>query len=173
VTTGNATANPGPGAEPPIFPAQGTWSGPVASGPSTSASSPAGPNPTPASRTEPTARQAAPDLIVTAVRVNGRAPDGKDDCKDGKNDVAVHVKNEGSAAASAFAVRIAVDGQEAGVVPVSGLEAGQEREVRFEDVRFKKGERTLTAGADPKGTIVESDETNNERKVTARCMEVD
>ena len=54
-----------------------------------------------------------------------------------------------------------------------GLEAGKEREVRFDDVRLKKGERTLTALVDAKGAVAESNEDNNELKVTARCAEGD
>ena len=54
---------------------------------------------------------------------------------------------------------------------VNGLEAGKEREVTFGDVKLKKGEHTLTATADAKGAIAESDEGNNDRAVTARCKD--
>ena len=118
---------------------------------------------------EPEKAQA--DLTVSAIRVNGRVPDGKDDCKDGKNDVAVVVKNGGAGKAEKFAVRLTVDGGEAVEETVDGLEAGQEREVRFDDVRLKKGERTLLAIADAKGAVSESNEDNNERKLTARCQD--
>ena len=64
--------------------------------------------------------QGQPDLVVSAVRVNGRVPDGKDDCKDGKNDVAVVVKNWGTTNAEKFAVRLAVDGGEAAEEAVAG-----------------------------------------------------
>ena len=113
------------------------------------------------------------DLTVNAIRVNGRVPDGKDDCKDGKTAVAVIVKNAGTADASAFAVRLAVDGEQVAEQPVTGLEAGQERELRVDDVRLKKGVRTLTAIADAKQTVAETNEDNNERKVTAQCKDDD
>jgi subtilase family serine protease len=123
------------------------------------------PTPTP-----PTPSQAQPDLTVSAIRIDGRAPDGKDDCQEGKNDVAVVVKNAGAAKAD-FAVRLGVDGNddEAKEKSVDGLDAGQEHQVRFDDVRLKKGERTLLAIADPKNAITEAKEDNNELKVTARC----
>ena len=38
----------------------------------------------------PSASQA--DLTVGAIKINGQVPDGKDDCKDGKNTVTVVVK---------------------------------------------------------------------------------
>jgi len=128
---------------------------------------PIGPTPT------PTPRPALADLTVGAIRVNGRVPDGKDDCKDGRNDVAVVVMNGGTANAGAFAVRLQVDGaaDQTTEEAVPGLEAGQEREVRFDDVRLKKGEREFTATADASKTVDESDEDNNARTVSARCKD--
>jgi hypothetical protein len=113
------------------------------------------------------------DLIVTTIRVNGRLVDGKDDCKKGQNDVAVVVKNGGTADAGTFAVRLAVDGVEAAVVSVDGLDAGLEREVRFDDLRLKNGKRALVATVDAKGDITESKEDNNDRAVTAECKDDD
>jgi CARDB len=123
------------------------------------------------STAEPEKAQA--DLTVSAIRVNGQARDGKGDCKDGKNDVTVVVKNSSTGKAEKFAVRLTVDGGEVVEETVAGLEAGQEHEVRFDDVRLKKGERTLTVLADAKGAVAESKEDNNERKVTARCQDDD
>jgi hypothetical protein len=109
------------------------------------------------------------DLTVTAIRVNGQVPDGKNDCKDGKNDVTVVVKNVGTTKAESFAVRLDVDGDEVRAESEDGLEAGKEREVRFGDVRLKKGEHQLDAALDPENTVAESSEDNNERKVSATC----
>jgi hypothetical protein len=117
--------------------------------------------------------EAQGDLTISAIRVRGQVPDGKDDCKDGGNDVTVVVKNGGSANAGAFAMRLKVDDAQ-GDGPeqtVNGLDAGKEREVKFGDVKLKKGEHTLTAIADAKGAIAEADEANNERAVTARCRD--
>ena len=113
------------------------------------------------------------DLLVSAIKINGQVPDGKNDCKDGKNLVSVIVKNAGAGKAASFAVRLDVedvDG-EPEVQSVNGLDAGKEREVRFENVRLKKGERQLTATVDPKKSVVESSEENNEQQVSARCSD--
>jgi len=109
------------------------------------------------------------DLTVSAIKVNGRVLDGKADCKDGKYAMAVVVKNAGAEKAGAFAVRLAVDGEAVAERPVSGLEAGQEREVRVEDVRLKKGERKVAAIVDPMNPLADSTPDNNELKVTLQC----
>jgi hypothetical protein len=129
-------------------------------------------------RTPPPTPTATPipalaDLTVTTIRVRGRVPDGKDDCKDGKNDVTAVVKNRGTASAGAFTVSLAVDKEQVADEPVPGLGAGEEREVRFDDIRLKKGERTLTATIDAAKTITESDESNNALTVTAACKDDD
>jgi len=133
--------------------------------PGTSPAPSGSPTPTPT----PMPGQAQADLTLNAITVNGQAPDGKDDCQNGKNRVAVVVKNGGAAKSGAFAVRLAADGEQVAERSVNGLEAGQEREVRFDDVRLKKGEHALTAIADPAKAIAESNEDNNELKVTAAC----
>ena len=122
----------------------------------------------------PAAGSAQPDLIINAIRVNGQAPDGKNDCNDGKNAVTVVVKNAGTADIEKLEVRLVVDDAQAEAVErtVNGLEAGKEREVKFDDVRLKKGEHTLTASVDAKGAVAETNEDNNERKVTARCQDI-
>ncbi|HZO32579.1 MAG TPA: CARDB domain-containing protein [Chloroflexota bacterium] len=125
---------------------------------------------TTANKPAPNAAAAQADLTVAALKVNGQAPDGQNDCKDGKNTVAVVVKNAGSEKVGAFAVRLDADGDELSVESVDGLEAGKEREVRFEDVKLKKGEHKLTASVDAKTTVAESNEENNDRQVTARCQ---
>jgi hypothetical protein len=113
------------------------------------------------------------DLIVSAIKVNGQVPDGKNDCKDGKSSVSVVVKNAGAGKAERSTVRLTVDDADgdADEQSVNGLEAGKEREVRFENVRLKKGERQLTAIVDAKSSVGESNEENNEQKVTARCTD--
>jgi len=68
-------------------------------------------------------------------------------------------------------VRLAVDGDETLEETVDGLEAGKEREVKFGDVKLKKGERQLAAMVDSKSTVAESGEDNNERTVTAICRD--
>jgi hypothetical protein len=118
---------------------------------------------------------ARPDLTVTEIRINGEVPDGKDDCKKGKNDVAVTVRNGGSARAGTFAVRLVIDGEDekAKSRDVAELDAGQEREIRFDNVRLGKGARHLTAQADLRQAVAESNESNNEKVVTATCEDDD
>jgi hypothetical protein len=131
----------------------------------------------PAATPKPTT--AEPDLTVNAIKVNGRVAGGKDDskaeCKDGKNSVTVVVENTGTADADDFVVRLAVDtsGDSVKEKTVSGLKAGQEREVNFGDVRLKKGPHTLTATADAEEQVAESSESNNTRTVPAGCVDDD
>jgi subtilase family serine protease len=96
-------------------------------------------------------------------------PDGKNDCKDGKNDVTVVLKNAGTARAAGIAVQLTLDGTGVGEQTVSGLAAGQEREVRFEDVRLKKGEHALQVVVDPDHAVTEDDESNNSKAVEVDC----
>jgi len=116
----------------------------------------------------------APDLTVSTILVNGQAPDGKDDCKEGKNDVVVVVKNAGTADVGAFTVRLVVDDatDAAREQSASGLAAGRQQEVHFEDVRLKKGERTLTARAAAASTVATSEADTGEATVVTRCKEV-
>jgi hypothetical protein len=111
------------------------------------------------------------DLVIGSIKVNGQVTDGKNDCKDGKNAVTVVVKNVGAADAKDVSVRLIVDDAQGAAVEqtVKSLDAGQEREVRFEGVRLKKGEHTLAATTDPKSTVAESDDDNNALTVTAGC----
>jgi hypothetical protein len=138
------------------------------------ATSPQTPQP-PSTPAQPSPTPAQADLTVTAIKVRGTVPDGKDDCKEGKNDVAVVVRNGGAAGAGPFTVRLVVDGEgdEAEERTVATIDAGQEREVRFDDVRLKKGQRTLTATADAAKAVAERNEDNNERTVTATCKDDD
>jgi hypothetical protein len=88
---------------------------------------------------------------------------------------AIRVKNTGAGKAEGFAVRLVVDDAQgdADDQSVNGLEPGKEREVRFGDVRLKKDEHTLTATADAKGTVAESNDKNNDLRVTVRCNDDD
>ena len=122
----------------------------------------------------PTADAAQPDLTVRAIKVNGQVPDGKGDCKDGKSDVAVTVKNGGTAKAGDFTVRLVVDDDQDHVEEQTigdGLDAGKESQVTFRGVRLKKGTHTLTVTADATTVISESHEGNNALKVTASCRD--
>jgi hypothetical protein len=108
------------------------------------------------------------DLTVQSILVNGQAPDGKNDCKPGKNSVSVVVKNAGKADAGGFIVRLSVDGNELDM-PVDRLGAGQERDIHFDNVQLKAGAHALRAVADPSHTVAEPKKDNDELKNTARC----
>jgi len=146
-------------------PATGAQAGPGTG--SASGNGEPGPANTPSPTPVPTG---AADLSTGALRVNGQAPDGKEDCKDGKNAVSLVVKNGGKAGAEGFVVRLAVDGNQAGEASVEAIEAGKEREVRFGDVKLKTGEHQLSATVDAKGEVAEANEENNVVTVTVRCQ---
>ena len=76
-------------------------------------------------------------------------------------------------AGSEDAVRLIVDGAQGSAVEqsVKGLEAGQEREVRFDDARLKKGQHQLVARVDAGAKVTESKEDNNELRETATCKD--
>lgn len=121
--------------------------------------------------TAPTAALA--DLRVFAIRVRGEKPSGPRDCDPGKNEVTVEIENAGATSATRFAVRLVVDNEddEARERAVPSLEPGKESEVRFDDVPLARGERRLAAMVDAKKAVDESDEGNNELKLTVNCRD--
>jgi hypothetical protein len=145
------------------------------SGPTTSEGGPASTDDASGTPASPTSQpsQSQPDLTISAIKVNGQAPDGKNDCKDGKNAVVVAVKNAGAEEAKSVSVRLVVDDAQGAAIEqsVASLAAGQEREVRFEDVRLKKGEHQIAASVAGKNKGGDATADNNELKVTARCQE--
>jgi hypothetical protein len=160
---GPAPASPTPATPTPATPT-GTSPKPAPS---------ASPTPVPVPVFDIPAPRARTDLTIGAIKVNGQAPDGKSDCKDGKNSVAVVVKNGGKEKADSVAVRLSVDGSEVGTQSVKGLEAGKDREVRFDDVRLKKGEHTLTATVRAQDSGAASNGDHNELSASARCTSDD
>jgi subtilase family serine protease len=146
----------------------GSTTAPEASPESTPTPSPkASPTATPPSRPS----EGKPDLTVTSIKLNGQVPDGKADCKDGKNTLAVRVKNSGEADAGTFTVWVSetTADVELGKREVAGLKAGQEQELRFEDVKLKKGPHTIAALADLNNRVSEQDENNNQLEIGASC----
>lgn len=127
----------------------------------------------PSGGSQPPPNQAQADLVVTALRVNGKAPTVGDACKEGKNDIAATIKNQGNAPAGSSVARLEVDDDDPVEQAVPTLAAGAEREVKFDDVRLKKGDRVLTVAADAKKSVAESNEDNNELKVTVKCKDDD
>ena len=121
----------------------------------------------------PSQAQALPDLTVSAIKINGTPPYGTDDCREGRNDVTVVIKNGATTNAGDFHVRLVVDDDQGSGKErylVDGLEAGKEQGVRFDDVRLKKGRHSLAATADAMSGISESNEGNNVLEVSASCQ---
>jgi len=98
-------------------------------------------------------------------------PGGGGDCRARSNEIAVVVENEGTGTTVSFVVRRVVDGEddEAKKQTVAGLDAGKELEVRFEDVRPRRGLRDIAAGVDAGKAVAESDEDSNEVKIGVNC----
>jgi hypothetical protein len=85
-------------------------------------------------------------LSVTGIKVKG-------DCEAGKNDVAVTVRNQGSARVQDLIVTLDVDGDDGKEKSLAGLDAGRDATVDFDDVQLKKGDRKLTASVASRGSV--------------------
>jgi hypothetical protein len=97
------------------------------------------------------------NLAVTGIRVKGG-------CEEGKNDVMVTVKNQGTATVRDLIVNLQVNGGDDKDKSLGSLDAGNDATVEFGDVQLKKGDRKLTASVAPKGSdkvIAEDTETIN------------
>jgi hypothetical protein len=131
--------------------------------------------PTPGKPVAPATSPTQAELTVGALKVNGQVPDGKDDCKAGKNTVSVQVKNQGTGGVGEVTVRLVVDGaqKDAAQQSVKALDAGQEREVTFQDIRLKAGQHALAATVDPGVAVAKTGEANNTLTVSARCTDGD
>jgi hypothetical protein len=116
-----------------------------------------------------------PDLVVDSIRVKGSDLSGNNDCDPGNNQVDVVVKNQGKAAAGGFLIRLVIDnGSEPNrEASVGGLASGAEQKVGIGTVNLKKGQHSLTASADAKNQVAESDEDNNKKSVNVNCKDED
>lgn len=131
------------------------------------AGTPPSPRPKPgATQAQPS--DAQPDLVVRSIRASGQNLSGKTGCT---TDVSVVVRNDGQANAESFVLRLSVDGDTSQAVDkdVKGLAAGQEREVLFDGVRLKPGQRVVGATADASNTVAEANEDNNDAKTSVMC----
>lgn len=115
--------------------------------------------------------EARADLTVSAIRVRGQQPSGNNDCDPGQNDVTLEVKNQGTAAAATFAVRLVVDDKnnEATEKSVASLDPGKEVIVQFDNVSLNPGSHKLTATADATNMVAESSE-DNKLDVNVSCV---
>jgi hypothetical protein len=123
----------------------GTSGGPAQAGPGQIATRQAGLDPISKETTGGASTVSSPvSLAVTDIRVKG-------DCEAGENDVAVTVKNQGTARLQDLILSLEVDGDDARDKSLGSLDAGKDATVEFADVQLKKGDRKLTASVTPKG----------------------
>lgn len=111
------------------------------------------------------------DLVIEKTLVVGKMPDSGNDCDPGGNDVLVTIKNQATAATGEFTVRMIVDGHDSDAVDqsVPSLAGGASTEIRFENLKLKKGEHTVGVTADAKNGITETLENNNTSSATVQC----
>jgi hypothetical protein len=128
------------------------------------------PTPTPS----PGTQQA--DLFASGISVKGEQSGGTSGCDPGRNDITVFIKNLGGAPATNFIVHLQAkpddkdDDDVSEEKPVTTLNPGSDQEVHFDDVNLKRGFYDLKATVDSKKSVSESDEDNNEFKLTVNCQ---
>ncbi len=146
--------------------------GPLGEGPGLVQTDPE-PTPTPTATPTRTPTPTQADLLPLNPRVKGKEPSGENDCDPGKNDVTVRVHNQGTANAGQFTVALLVDGdqEDGGQETVQSLGSGQQRDVRFDDVRLKKGTHQLTVKVDSESKVTESNEDNNQLDFSVTCRD--
>ncbi|WP_051842711.1 CARDB domain-containing protein [Streptomyces sp. NRRL F-5193] len=105
----------------------------------------------------------APDLVVTDLTWTPAAPSETDEVT-----VRATVRNSGTAAAPASAVRIGVEGTVAGTAQAASLPAGASVTVDVPVGRRPVGAYTVSAVVDPANTVPELDDTNNSRTAAAK-----
>lgn len=109
------------------------------------------------------------DLAARGIAVQA-SNSGSPGCFAGRNTVNVLVKNEGQAAAPAFRVKLEADGDDY-EQSVAGLDGGKEITTTFANIDLKKGMRTFKVKVDARNAVEESDDGDNELKITMNCRE--
>jgi len=119
------------------------------------------------------------DLFASGLSVKGEQTNGTSGCDPGRNDITVSIKNLGGAAASSFSVNLTArpegndDNADDGISlerTVAALNGGASQDVEFNDVRLNRGLYEIEAIVDARKTVSESDENNNEFKLTVNCQ---
>ena len=107
-----------------------------------------------------------PDLVITQLSTNGNELFAHE-----PNTINATVRNNGTASAGPFTVRIDASGAEYDVA-IPGLHPGAQQEVQVNDTTLRTAGDivTLTATADPDNVIAESDESNNALSLTMTVM---
>jgi hypothetical protein len=126
---------------------------------------------------QPSGSSAAAALAIADIRVRGQVPDGKNDCKEGKNDISVQVENSGAAASGAFKALLTINGDEETDRSAAALDPGKSLNFTFDDVRLKKGNNSLTATLEIDQLGTQTEPTKQQKPitktVTANCKEDD
>ncbi|THG34536.1 glycosyl hydrolase [Glaciibacter flavus] len=99
---------------------------------------------------------ATPDLTVTGVTASPSAPNESQAI-----DLAVAVKNVGTAASPATSVQASLGGNAVGTASVGALAVGASTTVHVSAPAQAQGSYAIIAKVDPAGSITELDETNN------------
>jgi len=107
-----------------------------------------------------------PDLVITQITTNGNELFAHE-----SNTINATVRNNGTAAAGPFTVRIDAEGAVYDTI-VPGLDPGAQQEVQATDTTLRTAGDlvTITATADPDLEVVESNETNNALSLTKTVM---
>jgi subtilase family serine protease len=97
------------------------------------------------------------------------------ECDLGDNQVTLTIKNQGSADIPGFTTRLAIDSENDAAIDqsISGVAAGSSADLKFENVKMKKGEHSLSATADVRNVIAETREDNNTLAATVKCKSED
>ncbi|WP_329035068.1 discoidin domain-containing protein [Streptomyces sp. NBC_00178] len=106
-----------------------------------------------------------PDLVVSDLTWSPATPSEKDDVT-----VNATVRNTGTAAASATAVDVSLEGVVAGSAAVGALAAGASATVPVAVGKRPMGSYSVSAVVDPSDTIAEQDNSNNSRTASSKLV---
>jgi hypothetical protein len=128
----------------------------------------AAPDTAPSTTSATTESAKGADLVAASIQLKGA-----NDCKSGKNDVVVQIKNQGAADATGFRLNLLVGDDEDDVEQrsITSLDSGKQSEVVFEDVKLKKGTHQLSVIVDAEDKVTESNESNNELSKMVTCKD--
>jgi hypothetical protein len=119
------------------------------------------------------------DLFLSGLSIKGERTNGASGCDPGRNDITVSIKNLGGTEASNFVVQLTArpeesnDNEDDGISQnkiVATFNAGASQDVEFQDVRLNRGLYEMEAIVDARRSVSESDEDNNEFKLTVNCQ---
>ena len=113
------------------------------------------------------------ELVVHEVRFKGDNAQGTNDCDPGKNDVIATIKNNGTAVADRFIVRLTVDNDDSEERSVDSLDDGRDTTVTFSNVKLEQGTHQIKMMVDAENKVVEHIEANNVFTTSVICQKED